>query len=317
MNVAVINIKDILKILIKLIIVICLVIGITRLFNILKKEKNNNYEENTNEKTSIDKYSFLECLKSSLNIMEYKEQKNESINANTILASEIGNLKKAITEINVMQIEEAVEAKEDEETIVTEEENDNYKMADTDVVQVPIDAITEPVTEHNITGRYNSTYQNVKINNQTDIDLTEEILTPNANITNKKEILIYHTHTCESYTSSEKYPYEMTGNYRTTDLSFTVAKVGEEFAKMLTAKGFNVNHNKTCHDYPSYTGSYNNSLETVQNILQDDDTQIVFDIHRDAVGSSNEYAPSVKINGEYAAQIMFVIRNRWRRFRTS
>ena len=36
-------------------------------------------------------------------------------------------------------------------------------------------------------------------------------------------------------------------------------------------------------------------------------TQIIFDLHRDAVGSSNEYAPTVKIGDEYVAQIMFVI----------
>lgn len=33
----------------------------------------------------------------------------------------------------------------------------------------------------------------------------------------------------------------------------------------------------------------------------------MFDIHRDAVGSSSEYAPTVKIDDVYAAQLMFVI----------
>lgn len=34
---------------------------------------------------------------------------------------------------------------------------------------------------------------------------------------------------------------------------------------------------------------------------------MVFDVHRDALGSNSAYAPKVKIGDEYAAQIMFVI----------
>lgn len=37
------------------------------------------------------------------------------------------------------------------------------------------------------------------------------------------------------------------------------------------------------------------------------DTEIIFDLHRDAVGSKGTYAPTVEINGEKVAQIMFVI----------
>ena len=46
---------------------------------------------------------------------------------------------------------------------------------------------------------------------------------------------------------------------------------------------------------------------TVQSLLVGKDTDIVIDLHRDAVGSSNEYGPTVKINGIPAAQLMFVI----------
>ena len=99
----------------------------------------------------------------------------------------------------------------------------------------------------------------------------------------------------------------MTGNYRTTDLNYSVARVGTELTNYLKNKGFNVEHNTTYHDYPAYSGSYNRSLETVQGLLLESDTQIVIDLHRDAVGSSNTYAPTVKINDQYAAQLMFVI----------
>ena len=86
------------------------------------------------------------------------------------------------------------------------------------------------------------------------------MLIPNVDITNKHDILIYHTHTCESYTPSPGYEYEMTGNYRTTDLNYSVARVGEELTKYLKNKGFNVEHNTTYHDYPAYSGSYSRAL---------------------------------------------------------
>ena len=56
------------------------------------------------------------------------------------------------------------------------------------------------------------------------------------------------------------YEYEMTGNYRTTDLNYSVARVGTELTSYLQNKGFNVEHNTTYHDYPAYSGSYARSL---------------------------------------------------------
>ena len=103
------------------------------------------------------------------------------------------------------------------------------------------------------------------------------------------------------------YEYEATGNYRTTDLNYSVARVGTELTKYLQEKGFNVTHNTTYHDYPAYSGSYARSLNTLEELLSGKNTQLVFDLHRDAVGSSSEYAPTIKINDNYVAQIMFVI----------
>lgn len=52
----------------------------------------------------------------------------------------------------------------------------------------------------------------------------------------------------------------MTGNYRTTDLNYSVARVGTELTKNLQNKGFTVEHNTTYHDYPAYSGSYARAL---------------------------------------------------------
>lgn len=155
---------------------------------------------------------------------------------------------------------------------------------------------------------YTNSYGSVKIKNDTDIELTESMLKPDYNVKNTKDILIYHTHTCESYTQTDKNTYKASGNYRTTDLNYSVVRVGKELEKYLEKYKLNVVRNETKHDYPAYTGSYTRSLETIQSMLKKNtDAEIVFDIHRDAIGSKSAYAPTVEINGEKVAQLMFVI----------
>ena len=167
----------------------------------------------------------------------------------------------------------------------------------------------EAVAERNINENYNITYSNVKIRNQSDYDLTDDVFSfENLELLDNKKILIYHTHTCESYTPSEKYNYTMTGNYRTTDKAYSVVRLGDELTNLLQEKGFEVIHNTTYHDYPSYNGSYDRSLETIQGILsQNSDIQLVIDLHRDAVGDGASYGPTVKINGQSVAQMMLVV----------
>lgn len=162
------------------------------------------------------------------------------------------------------------------------------------------------VVKNSVPNKYTNTYGGVQIKNETDLEITDSMLDFDLSF-NPSNVMIFHTHTCESYTSSEKYKYEQTGNYRTTDLNFTVSRVGDELTNQLKSYDYNVIHDKTYHDYPAYTGSYARSLITVQNLLKvNPNTDVVFDIHRDAIGDSS-YAPKVKIGDEYACQLMFVI----------
>ena len=183
-----------------------------------------------------------------------------------------------------------------------------------------VEKVSDHLETEVIPSKYKDTYNfeigSVKIKNETAFDLYSMNLDENISVDNKN-VIIYHTHTCESYTPSDTNPYEMEGNYRTTDLDYTVAKVGDELEKYLSAYGFSVIHDKTYHDYPAYTGSYGRSLSTVSNIMQNcDKTDILIDLHRDAMGDDS-YAPKVKIGDEYAAQIMFVIGTDGSRFRAS
>ena len=165
---------------------------------------------------------------------------------------------------------------------------------------------TQIVTKNPISESFNNEINGVKIKNETSFDIPDDIMNTELDI-DKNNILIFHTHTCESYTPSETYPYEQTGNFRTTDLNYTVARLGDELTNYLLGFGFKVNHDKTYHDYPAYTGSYSRSLESVKKDLQENPSDIIIDLHRDAVGARSDYAPTVKIGDEEAAQIMFVI----------
>ena len=163
--------------------------------------------------------------------------------------------------------------------------------------------VTTEVIPNNVPNKYTDDYNGVEIKNGTNYNLTEDI---NLDF-NKKDIMIFHTHTCESYTPTEQYSYEETGTFRSTDLNYSVVKVGDVLTEQLQSYGFNVVHDKTYHDYPAYSGSYGRSQATVKNLLNSHaGTDIIIDLHRDAIGDTS-YAPSVKIGDEVVSQLMFVI----------
>ena len=214
-----------------------------------------------------------------------------------MLASEIDSI-----EIIKNQEKNNIENNETAENQATEEKIETENTVETAQTNVK----TEVVTNNPLTKSYNVQYEEKKKKNQTSYTLTEEMLNPDIAIDNKN-ILLFHTHSCESYTASEKYQYTPTGNFRTTDLNFTVTRVGAELETQLKQYGYSVYHDSSYHDYPAYNGSYTRSLQTVENILKTYPSDIIMDVHRDAIGSREDYAPTVKIGEDYAAQIMFVI----------
>lgn len=296
-NMAVLNLKDIIKYLIKITLLIITVIGLTKYFS--KVKDNINIKSQSFESSTL--FSFLNTAIPGIS----------SINQNTENEKELESPLKTTLGVNLAMLssinnntKEKVEGKDDT-TQVYNKVAENEKQEDEPLQKAETGLKTE-VLSSNIKEKYTSEYNGVKIKNETDYKLTTEILTPNVTV-NAENILIFHTHTCESYTSSEKYEYKQTGNYRTTDKNYTVVRVGRELDRQLENYGYNVIHDETYHDYPSYNGSYNNSYTTVTKLLeQNKNTDVVIDLHRDAVGD-NTYAPTVKIGDEYAAQLMFVI----------
>ena len=359
-NMAVISLKDIIKYLVKITIIIAIVVGLTRYFLSIKNnvenpnnsgevskatsessgkesgsevttEKSNgeattgednngsNKTEEANEsnKNNLNSWqNFLSCLDISIpamaqvNSKENNSAPKENKTIEDILSVNLGvidNLKSSSDSKQMAEKNVNNENGTDNEGNNEGDENQDNDSNSLENIEHAETGLKTEVLESNVSPRYSQEYYGVKIRNETDYKLTNEVLDPTSLEINTNNIIIYQTHSCESYTASEKYQYKQTGNFRTTDKNFSVIRVGRELTNQLKSYGYNVIHDENYHDYPSYTGSYTSSLNTVTKLLEENkDTDIVIDVHRDAVGD-NTYAPTVKIGDEYAAQIMFVV----------
>lgn len=327
-NVAVIRLKDLIRF-------IFLGIGILFIIVLCKKSFNKkNFEKiNIGQKFSNNMSEYVKrAVNTELPEIAKEKEKTEETEANdkkenkllkAIIGLELGvvNAKEKVVE-NIEtsnEIGQSTDSKQKSEKETDgktkENENDNYNKtgeatddeSESELEFAKENQKTEVTTKNPIADAYTKKYKGIKIKNETSYDLTDEDLNPEKLKIDKSNIIIFHTHTCESYTSSKKYTYTPTGNFRTTDLKYSVARVGDELTKYLKKYNINVVHNKTYHDYPSYNGSYSRSLATVSNILKNTKADIIIDLHRDAIGSYSGYAPTVKIGDDECAQIMFVI----------
>lgn len=284
-NLAVINLKTFGKKITKIIIVIlafAMIIKFTKiLYSITKKFDLENLKWNSN----------IGIMKNNLALSKgfEKEKTTKESELKKILVAQLAVFSGAEEEI--MEKENQEEVLEFEDTNATTEVPENVvepKTEEQPEVQEPVQenvsVATAVIENNNKKDIYTDTYQSVQIKNESKYSLTEAMVTPDVKYQNNKDMIIYHTHTCESYTPTENSQYASTGNYRTTDLNYSVARVGTELANQLAGKGYAAIHDTTYHDYPAYTGSYTRALSTIKNMLNTYQTiDAVFDVHRDAL----------------------------------
>ena len=169
-----------------------------------------------------------------------------------------------------------------------------------------------PVYEFTIT-QGNTSYKNVQMKNtsSTDIDIKTELesrLGFEMEDTDKPQVLIYHTHTSESFLKYDTGYFYESFYPRTTDTTQNVCAVGEEIAKQLNKAGIKTIHDTTLHDYPSYNGAYDRSYATVSEYIKKYPTiKVTLDIHRDGIGTDTQKSkPVFTVDGKKAAQIMIL-----------
>lgn len=296
-NVTIINAKGSIKKVFAVLVILIITFGITKIATKIKEQGiqilNISNELINCLNKEIPAISSI-CKEADTVLKEDREEVEEKNFAEKILKVELAKMRaiEDTSKENVIKNDETV-SQEDNKLTNTNEE-------------IEANIITEEVTQNPITETSNMEIEGVKIKNETSFEINNEIIESSLDI-NKENILIFHTHTCESYTPSEQYQYEQTGNFRTTDLNYSVSRVGDELTQYLEKFNFNVYHDKTYHDYPAYSGSYKRSLATVEELLNNNNSDIIIDLHRDAIGSKSNYDPSVKIGEDVSAKLMFVI----------
>lgn len=120
-------------------------------------------------------------------------------------------------------------------------------------------------------------------------------------LSDEVQVILYHTHNAETYLPDA-------GVSKVTGQNGGVVQAADVFQAALEQKyGVRTIHNTTLHDYPNWNRSYQNSLATVQTLLQTNpQAKAVFDVHRDA-GFQSKKPTTTTINGKAAARIMLVI----------
>ncbi len=189
----------------------------------------------------------------------------------------------------------------------TKEELEAYDADHSGEAQYPVNEVTLLNCD--------DSYGNVRIKNasSTTFDIKEELeaeLGFTIENTDEPQVLIYHTHTCESYLSYDTGYYYESFYPRTDDNSQNVCAVGDIIAAQLNKNGIVTIHDTTQHDNPSYNGAYNRSLDTINSYLEQyPSIKVVLDIHRDGLGeggASGKTKPVFEVNGHKAAQIMIL-----------
>ncbi len=205
-KIRIIRLKDIVKI-----VMILLLIYV--LFIFIKNSISFNFRINQSFKIDTIKYLTL-AINTESDVISGTYSKNENQKSNGKISSDIiykntSTIFKTDQYINknIGQDNEENEIDKEDIEIAKETKNDNIeenKLIDKKSLE---NVSTEVVTKNPILESYNFEYNGVKIRNETSFELTENILNYSNLHINANNVLIFHTHTCESYTQTENYSY--------------------------------------------------------------------------------------------------------------
>ena len=150
----------------------------------------------------------------------------------------------------------------------------------------------------------------MKNTNKTQIDI-KALLEEKADLSvvkDKPAVLIFHTHTTESYQILDRDFYAVGYTARSNDSAKNMVRVGDEICSELEKAGYKVIHDTNIYD-SRYNGAYNRSRQAVAEYLKKyPSIQVTLDIHRDAIQTSDgtKIKPTANLNGKKAAQVMII-----------
>lgn len=120
-------------------------------------------------------------------------------------------------------------------------------------------------------------------------------------------VLIFHTHTSESYAlNGDGLCYPAQPSHR-KEADRNMVRVGSELCAALERRGVGVIHDTAAYD-DDYDGAYARSREAVLRYLEQyPSLEIVIDVHRDALQENGRHIkPTAVVGGKKAAQIMII-----------
>lgn len=218
--------------------------------------------------------------------------------------------------------DEETEISTTQQTIPEDEGEEIFSSTPNDIKQV-IAKYTEKASKDKAAGKiteqtYKSSgvtdsYGRVRVKNVNDTGINiKNLLNEKAdlNITDKSKpaVLIFHTHTTETYQIIDRDFYAKGYSSRNNDSAYNMIRVGVAIKEELEKAGYTVIHDTTVYDY-KYNGAYTRSREAIEKYLkQYPDIQIVLDVHRDAIqlNDGTKIKPVTEIEGKKCAQIMII-----------
>lgn len=234
----------------------------------------------------------------------YKSIQKSTENGNNQVTNEVPTIASdEISEPAVSTVKKS-DIPEDIQKMINEAEKKYSDSAhDGAIVEKQYDASSATSTFKNITVRNTTPSHSINIESS----LNQK---PTINITDKTQptVLIFHTHTTESYQMLDNGWYTAEYSTRSNDITRNMARVGTAICEELEKSGIGYIHDTEIHD-TAYTGAYDRSREAILKIMKENPSiQIVLDVHRDAIEQNDgtRIKPTALIDNKKAAQIMII-----------
>ncbi|MEG0547017.1 MAG: stage II sporulation protein P [Oscillospiraceae bacterium] len=160
----------------------------------------------------------------------------------------------------------------------------------------------------------NASFKNVNMRNTTSNQSVniEELLNKKASLViedkTKPTVLIFHTHTTESFEMADLGWYSDNYVTRSDKPDRNVVRVGDAICEELKKAGINAIHDTTIYD-GTYTGAYDRSRAGILKILNENPSiKIVIDVHRDGIKQNDgtRIKPTTTVFNKKAAQVMII-----------
>lgn len=203
------------------------------------------------------------------------------------------------------------------DTDLTQTPDDILKLMEEEQKVIDTQKVKGKTSEESYTGGGTIvTFENVQVQSKIPEDFytlnIEKLLEEKADLkisdASQPTVLIYHSHSTESYTLLDAGFYTESSNSKTKDISRNMVRVGDEICKILEDRGIGVIHDREIHD-SSYNEAYDSSRKSVQDYLEKYPTiEITIDVHRDSITYKNgtKVKPTATVNDKKAAKMMII-----------